>query len=174
MIRRRTSPRSAVLALLAAAMMLLAACGGGDETPEPDTDDTGVTDTDDNDADTGGGLATLTDADCRQYAQAFEDVPTLADPDSLDSIGQLADVLDEAAENVPNEISDDFQVLASAYREFSDALGDLEVDFDDPAALAALGPEDFEALEAAGQAFETGEVEEATGNIETFLRENCL
>lgn len=168
MIHQRKSPRAAVLAVLA--MLVLAACGG-DEIAEPDTDDTGVTDP--ADADTERGIAALTDSDCRQYARAFEDVPNITDPSRMDSIGELAEILDDAAERVPNEISDDFQVLASAYRDFADALGDLDLNFDDPAAIAALGPEDFEALEAAGQALDSGELEEAATNIEAFLTENC-
>lgn len=170
MIHQRRSPRSVVLAVLAAAMMVLAACGGGDDT---DTDDTAVTEPGGPDDGGGRGLAALTDADCRQYAQAFESAPTISDPENMDSIGELAEILDDAADRVPNEISDDFRTLASAYRDFSDALGDLDLDFDDPAAVAALGPEDFAALEAAGAALDSAELEEAASNIEAFLTENC-
>lgn len=160
MIHQRRSPRSAVLAVLAAAMMLLAACGGGEEP-----DDTAVTDPTptptETDAETDGEIAALTDADCQQYAEAFQDVPNIADPSSLDSIGELADVLDDAADRVPNEISDDFRTLADAYR------------FTDPQSAAAMGPEDIAALQEAGEAFSSEELQTATQNIQEFLTENC-
>lgn len=172
MTHQCTFRRSALLAVLAAALMVLAACGGGaDETAVSEPTDAASPE-----AETGGegsGLATLTDSDCRQYAQAFEDVPSIADPDSLDSIGQLADVLDDAADRVPNEISDDFRVLADAYREFSATMGSLNVDFTDPDSMAALGPEELAALQQAGEAFSSPEFEEAARNIEAFVRENC-
>ncbi|MEX2619510.1 MAG: hypothetical protein WD250_04755 [Egibacteraceae bacterium] len=158
-----------MLAVIAAAMMTLAACGGGED---PDTAITDPTPTE-TDTDTGGGIAALTDADCQQYAQAFQDVPNVADPSSLESIGELADVLDDAADRVPNEISDDFRVLADAYREFTNALGDSDIDFSDPESAAAMGPEDIAALQAAGEAFSSEELQTATQNIQAFLTENC-
>lgn len=174
MIHQRRSPRAAVLAVLAAAMMLLAACGGGEEP-----DDTAVTDPSptpsetDTDAETDGEIAALTGADCQQYAEAFQDVPNIADPSSLDSIGELADVLDDAADRVPNEISDDFRTLANAYREFTNALADSDIDFADPQSAAAMGPEDIAALQEAGEAFSSEELQTATQNIQEFLTENC-
>lgn len=170
MIHQRRSPRSAVLAVLAAAMMMLAACDGGE-----DPDDTAITDPTPTptEADTDGEIAALTDADCQQYAEAFQDVPNIADPNSLDSIGELAEVLDDAADRVPNEISDDFRTLADAYREFTNALADSNIDFSDPDSAAAMGPEDIAALQEAGEAFSSEELQTATQNIQEFLTENC-
>lgn len=173
MHHQRRFPSSPLLAVLVAAMLLLAACGNGGSN-QTDTDEASMAES--TGAETGDadrGIAALTDADCRQYARAFQEAPAVTDPDSLDSIADLADILDDAADRVPNEISDDFRVLADAYRSFSDAMGDLDLDFNDPASMAALGPEDFEALEEAGQSFDSDELEEATANIEAFLTENC-
>lgn len=185
MTHRRERSRLAALALGAAALLALAGCGGGDEaepesaadridriaaTPDGGADPT----TPPADAGSGSGAgALLTDADCREYARAFEGVPNIADPGSMTSIGQLADVLDDAAGRMPAEIRDDFQVIADGYRRFADALDELDVDFADPAAMAALGPEDFAALEAAGQAFAASEFAAAGRNIDAFLTENC-
>lgn len=174
MIKTRNARQSTVLAVLAAAMLVLTACGGG----EPEDEDVSVTepttDADDASPDAGGdGSAALTDADCRQYAEAFQNIPDATDPDSIDSIGDLADILDEAADEVPDEISDDFRVIADAYRSFSDAMGDLDFDITDPESMAAMGPEDIAALEEAGQAFDSEEIETAGQNIDAFLRENC-
>lgn len=176
MIKTRNARQSTVLAVLAAAMVVLSACGNGDE---PENDDVSVTEptTDAGDpspdADGDGGSASLTDAECRQYAEAFQDIPSATDPDSLDSIGDLADILDEAADEVPDEISDDFRVIADAYRSFSDAMSDLDLDFTDPESMAAMGPEDIAALEEAGRAFDSEEIEAAGQNIDAFLAENC-
>lgn len=167
---QRTVQRSAVVAVLAAAVMvLLAACGGG----EVETDATVERDdapTSEELADAGG---LLTDADCQQYVEAFGQPPSVTDPGSLDGIQQTADVLDDAADRVPDEISDDFRVIASAYRVFADAFVDMNLDFTDPAAVAALGAEDLAKLEAAGQAMSSAEVQEATDNLEAFLAQHC-
>lgn len=172
MIHQRRSPRSAVLAVLAVAMLTLAACGGGE-----DPDDTAITDPTptptETDTDTDGEIAALTDADCQQYAEAFQGVPNIADPGSMDSIGELAEVLDDAADRVPNEISDDFRTVANAYREFTNALGDSDIDFADPESAAAMGPEDIAALQEAAAAFDSEELQTATQNIQEFLTENC-
>lgn len=174
MITTRNARQATVLAVLAAAVMVLTACGNGDE---PENDDVSVTeptaDAGDASPDAGGDGASLTDADCRQYAEAFQNIPNATDPESLDSIGDLADILDEAADQVPNEISDDFRVIADAYRSFSDAMGDLDFDLTDPESMAAMGPEDIAALEEAGQAFDSEEIETAGQNIDAFLAENC-
>lgn len=173
MIHQRRSPRSAVLAVVAAAMMMLAACGGEDPDDTAITDPTPTPTEADTDAEADGEIAALTDADCQQYAEAFQDVPNVTDPSSLDSIGELAEVLDEAADRVPNEISDDFRTLADAYREFTNALGDSDIDFTDPESAAAMGPEDIAALQEAGEAFNSEELQTATQNIQAFLTENC-
>ena len=174
MIKTRNARQATVLAVLAAAVMLLTACGNGDE---PENGDVSVTDptADPGDAspDADGDGASLTDADCRQYAEAFQNIPDATDPESLDSIGDLADILDEAADQVPDEISDDFRVIADAYRSFSDAMADLDFDLTDPESMAAMGPEDIAALEEAGQAFDSEEIETAGQNIDAFLAENC-
>lgn len=164
-------------AVAAALVLLLAGCAGGDDTAdegsiEPDgtEDATGEPSPSGED---GSGLGALTDADCRQYAQAFQEAPNVADPDSLDGIGQIADILDDAADRVPNEISDDFRVMADAYRAFGEALQDLDVDFNDPESMARLSAEDLATLQAAGEAMGTSEVQEAAENIDAFLQEHC-
>lgn len=164
-------------AFAAALVLLLAGCGGGDDTAdegsiEPDGTEDATSEPSPSGED-GSALSALTDADCRQYAEAFRDAPDVADPTSLDGIEQIADILDDAANRVPNEISDDFRVMADAYRTFGGALADLDVDFNDPEAMARLSAEDLAKLQVAAEAMGTSEVQEAAENIDAFLQEHC-
>lgn len=166
---RRSSFPLAVLAALA--VLLLAACGGGTDSAEEagGTDDAGG----DVPADGGDGAALLTDAECRQYAEAFQQVPAISDPDSMEGITDLADVLEDAAGRMPEDVADDFRVIADAYRDFGDALAELDVDVSDPQSMAALTADDMAQLEEASQTMGSAEVQEASENINAFLTENC-
>lgn len=166
---RRPWFRSAALPLLA--VLLLTACGGGDDGTAEAPDGTDVSD--DAPADESSGALALTDADCRQYVEAFQEVPAIADPESLEGITEFAGVLDDAAGRMPDEVADDFRVIAEAYQAFGAALGDVDVDFSDPQAMSALGPEELAALQAASQTMGSAEVQEASANITTFLTEHC-
>lgn len=158
-----------VLPMLVAAMLALGACGGAEsedagEPGEAVSDDTGSNLTD---------LGAVTDSDCRQYIQAFGESPNITNPGSLDSIDQVAGLLESAAEKVPNEIRDDFRTVAGAYRSFADALGGTDVDLTDPSSMAAMSADDLAALQAASGQMGSAEVTAALDDIDAFLSENC-
>ena len=84
-----------------------------------------------------------------------------------DSVEALNDVADAA----PDEISDDFQVLAGVFAEYAQAVSDAGVDLSDPSSLQ--DPEALEALTSLGETFNQEEVTQARDNIEAWFEENC-
>ena len=114
----------------------------------------------------------LADAECREYAESFSDFnPDPANPAGASSFRQIAEFMESAAGKVPNEVSDDFRTLATAYREFAEGSGDLN--FTDPAALASVTPEQLSKMEESLKKLDTEEVRTAAANIEKFVDEHC-
>lgn len=155
MVQRHDMRRWAAAALTAAAAVLLAACSPGD-------------------GDAGGSAGALTAEDCQRYVQAFQQAGAVNDPSHADAIVQVAGVLDEGADRVPAQVSDDFRVMASAYQGYADALQDLNTDFANLESLSELDAEDVAALEAASQTLNTPQVHDAATNIDAFLTEHCI
>jgi hypothetical protein len=119
-----------------------------------------------------GSSGALADADCREYANSFAGVsPDPNNPASFTNLAQIADSMEKIADNVPNEISDDFRVLAGAYREFAEGLGTL--DFNDPSSFANVTPEELEKMEQSLKSLDQEEVRTAAANIEKFVKEHC-
>ena len=79
--------------------------------------------------------------------------------------GDFADGFEALADEAP-EIEDELGVLADAYREFDEALGD-DVDFSDPETFTS-----DEFIEAS-QAFQSDEVVEAQTAVSEFLDNEC-
>ena len=154
--------------------LLLSACGST-TTPDAgtagDSDDQATTteatvDATDEDTDATG----LPSAECVSIGLA------LSQAASMGMIGQgapedAAATLAELAAEVPDEVADDFEVMAEAFAEFAAALEDAGVDFSDPASLSS--PEAQSAIAAAGEAFSTPEVEAASENMSAFLEGIC-
>jgi hypothetical protein len=95
---------------------------------------------------------------------------------SMGLLGQGGDPTDAAdslaamSGAAPAEIADDFEILAEAYAAFAAALEDAGVDFSDAGSLSS--PEAQAAL-AAGEAFASSDVEEASENISEYMDEVC-
>lgn len=81
----------------------------------------------------------------------------------------IAQGFEELADGAPDELQDDVEVLAQAYREFADTIGD--VDFNDPGAFS--DPEVQERFAEAGAIFDSEEVAAANENFTNFAEENC-
>lgn len=124
-----------VAALVTAFALVGAGCGGDNEaTGDTDTvvvtDTTGADDTTTDDETTGetetddsGGLAS---GDCREFASASAELSqAFATAGSSGDLGDSADLFDELADQAPDEIRDDFKVLADAYGAYVDAIGDI-------------------------------------------------
>lgn len=169
---RSGSVRTLLLSL--AVMLVVSACGGGDQAAGPsEGQEQEASQPSGADTRPGAGARALTDADCRQYVNAFAGAtPHLSDP-SAPSFADIADAFEHASGRVPREIAGDFEVLAEIFRAVADEMGDLDVNLADPSSMMALTPQEMERLQAAMSNLDTPRAEEAGTNIDRFLTENC-
>ena len=170
---RTMKPRSDRLLVLLCALVLIApACGG--DNPDAGSESTpSARATEQETEGTPGASGAIADADCREYASSFAGVatPNPNDPESFANLVQIADSMEKIADKVPNEISDDFRVLAGAYRKFAEGLGTL--DFSDPSSFANVTPEELQKMEESLKSLDQEDVRAAAANIEKFVKENC-
>jgi hypothetical protein len=157
-----------------------AGCGGGDDEAS-DTDTTAIvdtttddtttdeatdetsTETTDTDTDTGTGNLS---GDCLEAVQAYS--AALAAAGSGGSSEDAAESLRAFAEQAPEEIRDDFEVLAQAVGKYFDELQDLGLSSgEQPSA------EDIAKLSAAAAAFNDADVQAANENVSAWADENC-
>jgi len=160
-----------------ALVLVGAGCGGGDDeagstdtaviTDTTDTDETTddtTTDetTDETDTDFSGDLS----GDCLEAVQAYSAALAAAGAggDSDDSL----DVFQEFADQAPEEIRDDFQVLAQAYATYIQELGDLGLE---PGEVPSA--DDLAKLTQAAAAFNNPEVTAANERVTAWADENC-
>jgi hypothetical protein len=163
--------RLAVL-LLAALALLAAGCGGDDGGDEAaGTTDTAIVEDDDSTTTTDDEGTTTSDDDgielegeCAEFAGLSARLQN-----ALSGSGDLdADAFDELADQVPEEIRDDYEVLAANFRELAEALEDLDLSSGE-----TPSPEDLAKLQEVSQSLDTPEVREAAENIEAWAEENC-
>lgn len=150
----------------------LAACGdddgGGDAVGLEDVE--GGEDSTDTTVDLGdvGDIAGLS-AECQVLVQAGIAFASAFGGTGDEDFGDLAEAMEEFAGDAPEEIRDDVTILARAYAEFAERLGD--VDFSDPEAFN--DPELVQRMSEASAIFEEPEVAEASANVEAFSTANC-
>mgnify|MGYP001226969715 CR=1 FL=1 len=171
---------------LTAAIVLgvgLTACGGDDSDDEAAPTTEAASSDDSSSADDGGdggddGMVEIDDVpglsgECEElvaaYLEASSGLGSVMSGTDTD-FSQIAAYFSEVADNLPDEIADDFEVFGQAYAEFGQALEDAGIDLSnmaeaDPAAVQALMP----ALEA----FDDPAVQEASENISDWMDANC-
>ena len=167
--------RLAVL-LLAALALLLAGCGGDDGGDEAaGTTDTAIVedDTSTETTDDDGSTATTDDdgiqleGECAEFAGLSAKLSQALGGSSSD-LSSATEVFDELADQVPDEIRDDYEVLAANFRELAEALEGVDLTSGE-----TPSPEVLAKLQEVSQSLDTPEVREATENIEAWAEENC-
>lgn len=173
--------RLLTIALVLALAVVGAGCGGDDESSGDTTDttteetftfdttedtETDGTETDETDTDAGDGLATgecqeLVDAST-QLSQAFGAAGTSGD------LGDSSEFFEEFADRAPDEIQGDFQILAEAYSEYADALGDVDLQSGETPSA-----DDLQALQEALSSIDQAEVTAASQRISEWATANC-
>jgi hypothetical protein len=171
--------------LLALVVLVFAAagCGGGDDEAGGDTDTVTITDTTDTDETTDDTTTDETtdetDTDISGLDFASEECQDLISASAAlsQAFGAAAtgsDLSDEAeafedfADDVPEEIRDDVQVLAAAYAQYAEVLQDVDLGAGEtPSAQQAL--ELSQALASIDQA----DVAAASQRLSTWAQENC-
>lgn len=112
------------------------------------------------------------DSECAEYADSFAALaPEPGDPGSFTDFKQVSESMDKIADEVPDEIADDFMVLSQAYGDFAEGTGN--VDLSDPEAMATVSPEQLQKLQDSLKALDNEQVRTAVANIEKFVQENC-
>ena len=164
------------IALAAIGVLLLtAACGGGDDESAADTQAAATTEspaatdaTDTTSDDDGDDDASFEDsADCLQLARLGAQVSEAMSGAGADT-EKTEEFLNEFADKAPDEIADDFQVIADAYSKIAEALGDVDL-----ASGETPGPEALEKLQKLSTELDQAELQEANTNITAWVTENC-
>jgi hypothetical protein len=169
--------RRAVVGLFVAVAVLMASCGDDSDSSSPDTVAEAAGAPDDGGSDDGSpsDVGEFFTGDCAEalgaYNGALASAGAAFTPGGVATPEDTAELLDGVAEAAPEEIADDFAVLAEAYGEFAQALADAGVDFNDPASLQ--DPEAIAALQSLGDIFNEQELNQASDNIQAWFDANC-
>ena len=134
-------------------------------TETTETEDTETTDTTETETTASGGFATSENcADFQEIGTKISEAFTGTGGQDLDA---ASDAFAELTAAAPEEIKDDFQVIADAYNKLADALQgvDLTSTNPDPQALAKIAQ--------VSQEFDQAELTQASTNITTWAQENC-
>jgi hypothetical protein len=166
---------------LAALALLGAGCGGGDDSSSAtDTDTTEITDTTATDETTTDETTTDTDTDTNaadfaseeclkalgassEFAQALGNLGS--DNEGLAESSQL---FEEFADNAPEEVRADFQIVAEAYAAYVEVLRGLDLQ-----AGETPSAEQLAAIQEATTSFTDPEVTAASERIQAWGEENC-
>ena len=172
--------RLAVL-LLAALALLVAGCGGDDGGDEAagTTDTAVVEDTDSTETTEGSTTATdeesttsdddgvALEGECARFAGLSAKLQQAVSGTSGD-LESATEVFEEIADQVPEEIRDDYEVLAANFRELAEALKGIDLTSGQAPSAEAL-----QKLQEVASKLDTPEARKATENIEAWARENC-
>ncbi len=169
-----------IAALLLAALALFVTGCGGDDGGDSASSDTAVLETEATDDDATETEAsddgTATDAteddgvlggECAELAGLGSKLQGAFGSGSGD-IDSVSEVFDELAERVPEEIQDDYQVLADNFKEFAEALEGVDL-----ASGETPDAETLAKLQEAATSMDQPEVQQASQNIEAWVKANC-
>lgn len=171
-----------VLAVLALAFAG-AGCGGGDDeesagdttaiTDSVSTDETTDETTTDEETTTDDGTDTdipdFASGDCQELVNASSAIgEALSGANTPDEVEEASDRFHEFAEQVPEEIQDDVQVLAEVYDKYISVIADIDLQAGETPTAEQIGQ-----LTAALQDIDQQAVTEASTNLSTWAQENC-
>ncbi len=174
--------RKLMVLLIAVAALVAAGCGGddsneaggdatdaavvtetsGDDSSDDTTDDTTEDMTGTSDDDELGDLS----EECQEFAGISAKLGQSLSGGTA-GLDEAAEVFDEIADQVPEEIRDDYRVVADNFAEIAEALKGVDL------TSGATDPETIAKLQELGQTLDSAEVREATENLEAWARENC-
>ena len=166
------------LALLALAMLALVGAGcGGDDTSDTsaDANSTVVTETTGDDTNDVEDLTETTgDDDIGQLEGKCAELAGIGAKLSQSLSGQSGDldeasrVFDEIADEVPDEIKADYEVIAENFDKIVEALKDVDLTSGETPNAEAIAK-----LQQLATTFDSPELREATANIEAWTQKNC-
>ena len=177
------NPRRIAALLIAVLALVAAGCGGSssDEassdtettvaTETTATEDTTATEettatTDDSETSTDIDLGNLS-GECAQFAGISSKLAqSLSGQDA--NIEDAAKAFDEIADQVPDEIKDDYQVIADNFAKIADALKVVDL-----TSGQAPSPEALAKLQELSASMDSAEVQQASQHIEAWVQEHC-
>jgi hypothetical protein len=180
---RRIVVKALVVATIGAFVLAAAGCGGGDDESAADTQAAVAATTDSGDAmtveteseaETTGESEEEPELDfastenCRELAELGVKVSTALSGAGDSSVEDTKKFLDAFADDAPEEIRDDFRVVAEAYAKIADALADVDVS---PGETPSA--EDAAKLQQVASEIDQPALEQANTNITTWVNENC-
>ncbi len=135
------------------------------DTETTETEDTDTTETTDTETTASGDFATS--ENCAELKQIQSNTAQAFTGTGGEDLDAASDAFAELTAAAPEEIKDDFQVIADAYNKLADALQgvDLTSTNPDPQALAKIAQ--------ISQELDQAELTQASTNIATWAQENC-
>lgn len=165
-----------VAAMGAALLAFAAACGGGDDdeatadtaaavtTAAEEIEEAATTE----EESSSGGTDMASAENCKELGEIGAKVSAALGSGGSADTEKTKEFLDEFADKAPEEIRDDFQIIADAYGKIVEALGDVNV-----AAGETPGPEALAKLQALATEIDQEELTQANNNITAWVTENC-
>ena len=135
------------------------------ETTDTDTTDTDTTDTTETDTTASGDFATS--ENCAEFAEIGSKISQAFTGTGVGDLDEASDAFAELTAAAPDEIKDDFQVIADAYNKLADALQGIDLTSTNP------DPEALAKLTQLGQEIDQAALTTASTNISTWAQENC-
>jgi hypothetical protein len=165
--------RAMTIAVVLVLALFGASCGGDSdtasdtdtvvtETTDETTDETTTDETTDDDGSFATGECASLVAAAASVSQAFSATGDTAE------VEEARAQFEEFAENAPDEISEDLQVLAEAYDEFADIMDDAGFEPGETPTAEAIAE-----FQAAIAAIDQAEVTEAAANVNAWTTANC-
>lgn len=166
-----------LLALLVLGSLLLAACGGDDGGSDEAGGDAGETTGGDvgevTGGDGGGDIGMFGAGECAEVVAAMAAASSgisAAMSGSGSDLEQSIEAMQAFAAEAPEEIREDFQMLAEAYARIGQALADSGYD---PASGQPPSAEAMAALQAAGDEMNSAEFQAASERISAYFDAEC-
>jgi hypothetical protein len=134
------------------------------ETTETETTETEDTDTTDTDTTALGDFATS--ENCAEFAEIGSKISEAFTGGETD-LDQASDAFAELTAAAPDEIKDDFQVIADAYNKLADALQGVDLTSTNP------DPEALAKITQISQELDQAKLTQASTNIANWAKDNC-
>jgi hypothetical protein len=151
-----------------------ASCGGDDEETAGDTDTvtlettTDETTTEETDTDETVGDS-IESEECQELIDASASLSQALGSGGTDSdLDDVSTFFDEFAEEAPEEIREDFQVLADAYEAYAEAIEGIDLE-----SGQTPDPEALQQLQEALTSIDQEEVTAASERISAWANDNC-
>jgi hypothetical protein len=104
---------------------------------------------------------------CKEFAGISQKLAASLSGQTAD-LQQASKIFDEIADQVPDEIKADYQVIAENFKKIADALKGVDL-----TSGQAPSPEALAKLQELSQSMDSPKVQQATQHIEAWVKENC-